>query len=186
LNSITYDEHAFNAICDIVIEECSRRHWLIVPFILRDLHITHCRGCFECWTRHPGRCKFKDAGQDIANALINCDLAVLITPVTFGGYSAVLKKALDRLLCLLLPFFTTVHGEVHHRNRYRRYPPFLAIGTLLDSDAAGERIFASLVQRNAINMHTVGHSAVLHINGTANEDHRQKLHEVFNQLELQP
>jgi hypothetical protein len=74
--------------------------------------------------------------------------------VTFGGYSAELKKMLDRMICLVLPFFTKVNGEVHHARRYDRYPRLVGVGVLPARDAESERLFAALVARNAINMHT--------------------------------
>ena len=33
---------------------------------------------------------------------------VLLTPITFGGYSSEIKKAMDRSICLVLPFFRRV------------------------------------------------------------------------------
>ena len=108
-------------------------------YAMRDVPLAHCQGCFECWTTTPGLCKTEgDAGREITAALIKSDLLVILTPVTFGGYSSEIKKAMDRIICLVLPFFRRVDGEVHHR---RRYP-----------DEEEARIFRALVERNARNM----------------------------------
>ena len=185
LDGTPEDDPGVQALDGLVATELAHLGFKATTFVLRNRHITHCRGCFECWTRHPGRCKFKDDGKEIAASVITSDWVVFITPVTFGGYSAALKKALDRMvLCLLLPFFTTIDGEVHHRKRYHRYPRVLGIGTLRHPDPASEKIFKSLVQRNAVNMHTTGHSMVLHLDGHTPASHRDKLREWFKGLEL--
>jgi multimeric flavodoxin WrbA len=125
----------------------------IRSYSMRDISLAHCQGCFECWTRTPGLCKTDgDAGREIAAAIVKSDLVVILTPVTFGGYSSEIKKAMDRVICLVLPFFRRVDGEVHHSRRYRKYPALAAIGVLGAPDEEEERIFRTLVQRNALNM----------------------------------
>ncbi len=122
-------------------------------FQLRDIPLAHCQGCFECWFKTPGLCKTDgDAGREITGAMIGSDLMVLLTPVTFGGYSSEIKKAMDRSICLVSPFFRRVDEEVHHKLRYRRYPALAAVGVLHEPDEEQERIFRTLVERNALNM----------------------------------
>ena len=86
------------------------------------MEIRPCIGCFGCWVQTPGECLIDDAARQIAPAIIGSDLVIYLTPVTFGGYSSELKKALDRCICLILPFFTKIDGEMHHKPRYDRYP----------------------------------------------------------------
>lgn len=126
---------------------------------LRDLDIAPCQGCFGCWIRTPGECVIADAGHDVAKAVIRSDLTVFLTPVTFGGYSSELKKAVDRLISLISPLFRRVGGEVHHRSRYRRYPRLLGLGLLGRPDPEAERIFANHIARNAINLWSPAHAA---------------------------
>ncbi|HUU58124.1 MAG TPA: flavodoxin family protein [Phycisphaerae bacterium] len=121
-------------------------------FQLRDIPLAHCQGCFECWLETPGLCKTDgDAGREITGAMIGSDVLVLLTPVTFGGYSSEIKKAMDRSICMVSPFFRRVDGEVHHKLRYRRYPALAAVGVLHEPDEEQERIFGTLVERNALN-----------------------------------
>jgi multimeric flavodoxin WrbA len=128
---------------------------------LRGMEIHHCVGCFGCWVQTPGECMIDDPAREIARAFIASDLVVFFTPVTFGGYSSELKKALDRIICVVSPFFDRIHGEVHHKPRYQRYPRILAVGTQPGPDRESEGIFTTLVQRNAINMHAPEHAAVV-------------------------
>jgi len=94
-----------------------------------------------------------DSAREIARRFIQSDLVVFLTPLTFGGYSSGLKKALDRIICLVSPLFMRIDGEVHHRPRYERYPRLLGLGVLRQADDESEGIFHTLVSRNAINMH---------------------------------
>jgi len=55
------------------------------------------------------------------------------------------------------PFFTRINGEVHHQPRYQRYPSLLAIGVVDRANTTEQRIFRTLVGRNAINLHAPAH-----------------------------
>lgn len=129
---------------------------------LRELAIAPCTGCFGCWTRTPGECVFEDASRDIVHSYVCSDVVVYATPVTFGGYSSILKTVIDRIMLPVLdPRFTVVGGEVHHRLRYRRYPGMIGLGTLSSSDPGAERLFATLVARNGINVQQASESGVM-------------------------
>lgn len=132
----------------------------VKTWTLRDERIAYCLGCFECWTKSPGICRIDDAGRAVAASIIASDLVVYLTPVTFGGYSSALKKAVDRVICLVSPFFTRIDGEVHHQARYSRYPALLGIGVLPAPQPDQEHIFQTLIARNALNLHAPTHRAV--------------------------
>ena len=86
----------------------------VASMALRHMEIYHCVGCFGCWVQTPGECLIDDGACEVAQAFIGSDLVVYFTPVTFGGYSSELKKVLDRIICLVSPFFKRIDGEVHH------------------------------------------------------------------------
>ena len=135
--------------------------WAVTSWTLRDEKIAYCLGCFECWTRTPGVCRIADAGREVPASIIASDLAVYLTPITFGGYSSELKKAVDRSICLISPFFTRIEGEVHHHARYTRYPALVGVGVLPAAHPAQEQVFHTLVGRNAINMHAPLHGSLV-------------------------
>jgi hypothetical protein len=135
--------------------------WAVTAWTLRDEKSAYCLGCFECWTVTPGLCRIDDTGRDVAASVIGSDLAIYLTPVTFGGYSSELKKAVDRIICLISPFFSRIDGEVHHRARYARYPDLLGVGCLPAPHPAQEHIFHTLIGRNAINMHAPVHASAI-------------------------
>jgi multimeric flavodoxin WrbA len=135
------------------------RGWSVERIHLRDLTIAYCQGCFDCWVKTPGVCKTKDAAGEVTRAIVRTDLLVLLSPVTVGGYSSELKKALDRSIGIVSPFFTRIEGEVHHKQRYARYPSLLAVGVVAGDDPEERQIFSTLVARNAFNFHAPAHAA---------------------------
>jgi multimeric flavodoxin WrbA len=153
-------------------------------FNLCDEKIAFCTGCFGCWIKTPGECVINDAGRAITREFIESDLAVFLTPVTFGGYSAELKKALDRLIPILSPFFITIDGESHHKKRYKHYPRLAVIGLLPAADAEAATVFQTLVSRNAINMHTPAFAVETFIDGSEEAAISSKLDSVLNQIGL--
>src|SRR5512138_573496 len=100
---------------------CERIH-------LRDVLITYCKGCFDCWVKTPGICATRDGACVVTRAFACSDLVALLSPITFGGYSSELKKALYRSIGIVSPFFARFDGEVHHRPRYAHHPALLAVG----------------------------------------------------------
>jgi len=96
---------------------------------------------------HHRRCRERDCANGDTSELV-----VLLTPITFEGYCSELKKAVDRVIPLILHTScscgtrcTTFGGA--------RYPRLLGVGLLVNPSAKQERIFGSLIERSAINMH---------------------------------
>ena len=136
---------------DTIETQLIENGWDVDSLILRDMKIASCLGCFGCWIRTPGTCVINDEGRVIPDKFVNSDFVVMITPVTFGGYSSELKKALDRAIPIIQPFFRQVQGETHHVMRYEKYPNLLIIGSLPEKDEESEKTISELVNRNSIN-----------------------------------
>ncbi len=158
LNGTLAGDATAEAVYDLLLTELAARGHTVTTFVLRDIEITPCTGCFGCWMRTPGRCVLPKGGHDIAKAVVRSELTILLTPIIFGGYSSELKKALDHLIMNILPFFTKVAGETHHVPRYEEPPNLLALGALPAMDGESERIFRALVERNAINFYAETHA----------------------------
>ncbi len=121
---------------------------------LRAMQVHQCRGCFGCWMKTPGRCVIRDDGARLAQELISADVGVLAAPVTMGFTSALLRRALERLLPLLHPYMRVVGGEVHHRPRYARYPRLALLHGHEGVDAEDRELLALLYRRVAINLNS--------------------------------
>ena len=125
---------------------------------LADLDLAPCNGCFGCWTTRPGECLIGDDARGLAAKVVAADAVAVAGPVEFGAWGSLAKSALDRLICLILPHFTTVNGEVHHERRYARYPRWIALGTLPAPNPRVEAIFRRVIDRNTINLHNPAHA----------------------------
>lgn len=124
----------------------------VTRFPLANLRLAPCLGDFECWIKTPGQCRTRDEVQDILRAMHHADLAIFLTPVVFGGYSAELKKAVDRLIGLAHPNFHERDGLTRHVPRYDRYAPLLIIGLAGKTDDEAADIFRGIAAGNAINL----------------------------------
>jgi len=131
----------------------SARGYDITRYDLAAFEIPECKGDFGCWTVTPGVCVQPGPHRQVARDFIQSGLVVWLTPVTFGGYSSVLKRQLDHCVPLISPHFATVDGETHHEPRYEFFPSVLAVGLLEEPDPPAARVFERLVRRNVLNMH---------------------------------
>jgi multimeric flavodoxin WrbA len=120
---------------------------------VRDERFAPCAGCFECWVKTPGRCKAHDAANDVMADIAKSEVHLWVSPVRYGTWHPSAKKALDKCIGLLSPFFQEVYGETHHAARYPTAARMLAVGIFAD-DAPGEdaALFAELVTREALNL----------------------------------
>jgi multimeric flavodoxin WrbA len=165
LNGARTEKETTNMVSDFLADFLKVKGHEVDEMILRNEKIGTCLGCFGCWLKTPGECIIKDSGSNLPRKVIQSDLVFLLTPVTFGMYSSELKKAFDRFPCpILLPFFKKVNGEIHHAPRYEKYPTLVAIGTLPNPDEESENTFKTLVERNAINIHTKAISSIIYSN----------------------
>ena len=152
-------------IHEIMIEEFKKLNWDATSIVLEDKNIAYCKGCFGCWVQTPGECLIKDYEETIVKNMVHSDLIIYLTPIVFGGYSSILKKALDRKLSRILPYFMKINGEIHHVKRYEKNPSLLGIGILDKPDAEKEEVFKSLVARNSINMWCPYQEAMIYTRG---------------------
>lgn len=122
---------------------------------LRDMELGYCIGCWACWCKTPGECIIPDDSRRICRSYINADLVVFASPVTMGFVTSIMKKAVDKLIPLIHPYFEIVGKEMRHSARYDRYP---ALGLLLErderTDDADVRITSTIIGRTALHLRT--------------------------------
>ncbi|NTW04387.1 MAG: flavodoxin family protein, partial [Oscillochloris sp.] len=121
-----------------LVQQLQARGWEVEHILLREQKIGNCAGDFFCWIKTPGTCMTNDDNRRIAAGMIQCDLLIYLTPITFGGYSSILKRMIDHQIQNLSPYFTLIQSETHHQRRYERYPAMLSIGWLDTPDTTSE------------------------------------------------
>ncbi len=149
---------------------------------LYDKAIAWCTGCFDCWTWQQPQCSTPDDGQAIAQRITRSDLLVLLTRITFGGYSSQLKKAIDRLL-------PDLAGRLGPRNasetgEYCVLPALLGIGVLQVNDPEAASLFMSLVRRNATSYHSWQAGSIVVGPGIRPETLADRIHGALSSMEV--
>jgi len=151
---------------------------------LSQLTIAPCLGCFGCWIKTPGECIIHDDGRLIAKELMQNDVVVFFTPIVFGGYSSELKKALDRFIPNILPFFRIHQNEIHHVPRYSCYPDLIFLGTLTEKDQSLEHTFYQLNQRNVLNMYPTYFSSTVIYEHQTDDEIKKHLEKVLKEVKI--
>ncbi len=154
LNGARDADEPTNTATGAVLNFLSDGGWEIENISMKDTKVGFCVGCFGCWVKTPGVCIVDDAGRNIAEEAVGSDLLVLVTPLTFGCYSSELKKALDRMIPIISPYFENRNGETHHQKRYENYPDLAVIAVADKKDEESESVFRRLVSRNGINFYS--------------------------------
>ncbi|MCI5149413.1 MAG: hypothetical protein D3916_08500 [Candidatus Electrothrix sp. MAN1_4] len=176
----THLDTIYSILLNVLGQKGNTAKW----FTLRDITLKQCIGCFHCWIATPGQCIHRtDAGSEIIQNILESQILLLFTPVVFGGYSSEIKKIIDRLLPLLLPFFrfNRRSKETHHPLRYITIPSFVAIGVQAHLNKEEAACFRLLIERNAINYNAPSY-AVQVVNNLESEE---KIKKRFRRLVLE-
>ncbi|QLH75176.1 MAG: flavodoxin family protein [Methanomassiliicoccales archaeon] len=127
---------------------------------LGDRKLMPCTGCRDCWTLSPGICGINDDGMEIMRAWMSSDIVVLISRMTFGGHSSLIKRALDRLAGILMPYLIAEADGVERMARYHRYPSMLGIAVCDEIDREETETYRMLIRQNGRTLRS-GHSKSL-------------------------
>lgn len=117
--------------------------------------IKACVGCFGCWVKTPGKCVIKDDAYKLPGMLARCKRVILVSENCYGGPSPLVKRALDRSIGYMMPFFRLINDEMHHTMRYEQCISLKACyyGENISSQ---EKILAQdILKANAINFGAV-------------------------------
>lgn len=121
---------------------------------LRGRTLAQCKGCFGCWVRTPGVCTIRDGTDELARELLAADLLVIASPTSMGMTTALSRRATERMLPVLLPYFEVADGEIHHVPRYGRAPAMALLYGAEGCDPEDEELLVLLYRRLALNMRT--------------------------------
>jgi multimeric flavodoxin WrbA len=124
----------------------------VKQFDLASLDVHYCIGCWSCWLKTPGLCVFRDATDSILSEIVQADLLIFAAPLRLGFIHSILKKSVERIIPLLLPYISIYKGECHHLTRYNKLPD---IGVILekekDTDAQDLEIIRNTFERLQLN-----------------------------------
>ena len=120
-------------------------------FDLQAMDVNPCRSCGSCGHRTPGQCIMKDDIDVIFPELVSSDVVVMLTPIRFGGYSAELKKVVDKFMLLGLPLYMVQKGHLLHPPRYDK-KHLIVIGVKEREIEGQEEAFQTMAEHNALNL----------------------------------
>jgi len=147
------DDQAFDGYMETLAASLEDLDHDVTIHELRGMQIIPCRGCFDCWVKTPGMCRFKDDTVDLCKSYISSDFVIMASPMIMGYTSALLKNAMDRLIPLIHPHLRDESGEVHHLPRYDSYP---VMGLLLSPEPSTDKedveIVTDIYRRACINV----------------------------------
>ncbi len=113
--------------------------------------IKPCVGCFGCWLKTPGECVIKDGYNRMGALIHQADELVVMSKYTYGGFSSFVKNVFDRSIGWVLPYFTIVDNEMHHKKRYPEDKKITVIfrgKDLTKEDQADAKRYVEAVCRN--------------------------------------
>lgn len=153
LSAASPEQPSLQALLGLLTDELWRAgESNIRTFDLATTKLAYCQGEFDCWVKSPGVCRAHDAEEAIVRAIHDADQLIMLDAITFGGYSYTVKRALDRLICLLSPFFEKRASLTHHGARYEHTARFVALGWTAAADEEVRRTWQALADANALNM----------------------------------
>ncbi len=86
---------------------------------LKDYKINDCTGCYNCWTKTPGECIFKDDMTMLRKKYREADLVVFASPLYIFNVTGIFKTFMDRLLPLMKPYMdVNSQGDTIHPDRF--------------------------------------------------------------------
>lgn len=173
-----------NEVSEMVASVLEGGGWETDCYTLHEIKIADCTGCGGCSLKTPGLCVLPDAANEVMSKQARSDLFVLLTPLTFGGYSSQLKKMLDRTMGMGIPIYRFYQGELHHALRYPRPARLLGIGVAPRYDEVGARVFDLLIERTALNYNNPSFASQVLTEGQGSDQVRGAVQALISQLEV--
>ena len=111
----------------------------------------NCVGCFSCWTKHPKKCAINDSFSNLTDYIKKSDELILISKNRYGCYSSEVKRALERCIGYVLPYFCIRNNEIHHCSRYDKQIKMTSYfyGEMDEEDKENAK---NLLRANAVNL----------------------------------
>ncbi len=78
----------------------------VESFELNKLNFKGCQACYVCKTKQE-KCAVEDDLAPVLDAVADCDVLVLATPIYYGEVTAQMKAFIDRTFCYVKPDYMT-------------------------------------------------------------------------------
>ncbi len=113
---------------------------------LEHVDIKPCISCRGCLTQTYGKCVVRDDGDVIYPQILQSDVLVLVSPLTFGGYSFSMKRVIDKFGLLMDEHYDVVDKELTKKGKRGRQFKLFCIAYSAQHDQEEANTFRTLVR----------------------------------------
>lgn len=111
---------------------------------LENVDVKPCVNCTGCTYKSYNRCVARDDADWILPKVIRTDVLVMVTPITYGGYSFKAKRLLDKLGLIMDRTYRAQKKELVKGGLVGRQFVFFALGVREDCLTEEEDVFIRL------------------------------------------
>lgn len=95
---------------------------------LEGVKVKPCVNCGGCTYKTYGKCVVRDDADWILKNIIGADVLIMVTPITFGGYSYKIKQVLDKISLIMDRHYYIRNKEMVKGGMHGRQFKFFVLG----------------------------------------------------------
>jgi hypothetical protein len=155
LSDDTYQK-AGQAICNLFTKKGIDTSYIPAA----NVNVMPCYGCGSCTDKSFGKCIIRDDADKFCATIIQSETMILVTPVTWGGYSYKVKKVLDKCSLIGDRTYRISRGELV-KGMQGNLKSFYVIGIKDNCSEQESKVFHGLAAENINIMNLKGNSFLL-------------------------